>query len=100
MKNEIKFYEEVVGTMGSYGYGEMAVSRYYPEAYESGEIKNRTELLKELTNNMHPRSGRAAIVLNDYVYFVRREGDDVDSDIKLEGACMPEQFYKEKTILK
>lgn len=91
----IRFFEEVCGTMGTYGYGEMTVSLSYSKALEAGEYKTRDELYSDLFGAMHPMSKRAVVVVNGRATFVKQ----TDKGFEVLQACSEDIFFKENKIL-
>ena len=69
----IKFYEEVVGTMGSYGFGEMTVGSGWVNKYSNLERFFRNDLFSDLFGAMHPLSNKALVQVDNILYYVEQK---------------------------
>ena len=69
----IKFYEEVVGTMGSYGFGEMTVGSGWVNKYSNLEQFFRNDLFSDLFGAMHPLSRKALVQVDNILYYVEQK---------------------------
>lgn len=92
---KLRFFEEVVGTMGIYGYGEMSVGSGFLKKYEQGEYHYRTEMYSDLFGAMHPLSGKAIILCAGRATLIER----TDKGFKELEDMKEEIFFKEKKIL-
>ena len=91
---KIRFFEEVRGTMGTYGYGEMTVSKYYENTYGNKESFKRNELFAEMFNAMHPLSKRGVVIIDNNAFFVSNL-----NGIEVLGTENTDSFLKNQKIL-
>ena len=91
---KIRFFEEVCGTMGTYGYGEMTVSKWYENEYGKMESFNRNELFAKMFDSMHPLSKKGVVLIDNTAFYVR----NLDG-IELIGTDGADSFLKGQKIL-
>ena len=91
---EIRFFEEVCGTMGTYGYGEMTVSKYYENKYGEMESFKRDDLFAEMFDSMHPMSKKGVVIIDDSVFYIKNL-----NGIEVTGTETSKVFFEKQKIV-